>query len=81
MSISEEIITDAAEKPKNKKGRFLKGIHYSPKTEFKKGETPRNFGRGQFQKGHPGYLTHPNKTSFKKEEANIMDRTTMKARE
>ena len=56
---------------KDEKGRFVKGIHYSPKTEFKKGELPRNFGRGQFQKGHPGYLSHPNKTSFKRGQPNI----------
>lgn len=53
-------------KPKDAKGRFIKRIHYSPGTEFKKGQPPRNFGRGQFKKGHPGYLKHPNRTSFKK---------------
>ncbi|MFH1820669.1 MAG: hypothetical protein ABH805_02045 [Candidatus Nealsonbacteria bacterium] len=58
-------------KIRDRKGRFLKGIHYSSKTEFKQGESPRNFGRGQFQKDHPGYLTHPNKTSFKKGQVNI----------
>ncbi len=34
-------------KTRDKKGRFIKGIHYAPKTEFKKGEPPKNFGRGQ----------------------------------
>ena len=24
-------------KPRNEKGQFIKGVHYSPKTEFKKG--------------------------------------------
>lgn len=41
-----------------------KKIGYHTSTEFKKGEKPRNFGRGTFQKGHKGYLKHPNKTSF-----------------
>lgn len=58
-------------KPKDSKGRFIKGIHYSPETEFKKGQPPMNFGRGQFKKGHPGYLKHPNKTSFKKGQSNL----------
>ena len=58
-------------KTRDKKGRFLKSIHYSSETEFRKGEPPNNFGRGQFKKGHPGYLTHSNKTSFKKGQPNI----------
>lgn len=33
---------------------------------FIKGAKPENNGRGTFKKGHPGYLNHPNKTSFKK---------------
>lgn len=58
-------------KQRDKRGRFLKGIRCSPETEFKKGQAPRNFGRGQFQKGHPGYLKHPNSTSFKKGQLNL----------
>lgn len=41
---------------KTNKGQFQKGIHYSPKTEFKKGNIPWN-------KGSVG-LMKPNKTSF-----------------
>lgn len=71
MNNSEEIIIDTRGKARDKKGRFIKGVHYSSNTEFKKGDPPKNFGRGQFQKGHPGYLTHSNKTSFKKGQVNI----------
>ena len=56
---------------RDEKGRFIKGIHYSIKTELRKGETLNNFGRGRFKNGHPGYLTHPNRTSFKKGQPNI----------
>lgn len=58
-------------KQRDGKGRFLKGVRCSPGTEFKKGQAPRNFGRGQFKKGHLGYLKHPNKTSFKKGQSNL----------
>ena len=53
------------------KGRFIKGIHYSPETEFKRGQPPRNFGRGQFKKGHPGYNKKPNSGSFEKGQQNL----------
>ena len=33
---------------------------------FLKGYPPQNYGRGSFQKGHKGFLDHPNKTSFNK---------------
>jgi len=32
------IVTDSIMKTRDKKGRFIKGIHYSPQTEFKKGQ-------------------------------------------
>jgi hypothetical protein len=56
---------------RDKKGKFVKGVHYSPETEFKRGELPKNFGRGQFQKGHPGYNKEPNSGSFKEGQPNI----------
>lgn len=51
---------------RDKLGRFIKGVHYSLKTEFRKGQKPNNFGRGTFQKGHLGYNKKPNSGSFKK---------------
>lgn len=66
-----KIIIDFNDRPRDARGRFIKGIRYSPKTEFKQGDRPRNYGRGQFKKGHPGYLKHPNRTSFKKGHINI----------
>lgn len=56
--------------PKDVKGKFIKGIHYSPETEFKQGQPPNNFGRGVFKKGHPGYNKKSNLGSFKKGQPN-----------
>jgi len=54
-----EVVIDFNNNHRDARGRFIKG------------HPPRNYGRGQFENGHPGYLKHPNQTSFKKGQTNI----------
>ena|SRR3990167_5125193 len=61
--------------PRNKNGQFIKGYHYSPDTELKKGDVAgtnrlskwRENGGQTWNKGTKGRIK-PNKTSFKKSE-------------
>lgn len=52
--------------PKDEKGRFLKGYHYSPETEFKKGHQSFNKGMKQTEYLSADALEKAASTRFKK---------------
>lgn len=45
---------------RDKKGRFVKGKNYNPKTEFKKGTIPWNKGKGGYSTSRKGKPRNPN---------------------